>query len=196
MVSLDIANLQVAARGRYRPSPHSRANRTARLLWGLTWRLLFRPSPKPFHAWRRALLRLFGARLAEGAVVHASVRIWAPWNLEMGAFSSLAPFVECYCVDRIRIGRYVTVSQYAFLCTASHDIDAPDMPLTTSPVTLADHVWVAARAFVGPGVTLGAGAVVGACAAVFKDVPAWTVVAGNPAKPLRTRSRAVATRPT
>lgn len=182
-------------RTRYRPSSHSRANRAARLLWSLVWLLLFRPSPKPLHAWRRGLLRLFGARLGRGTIVHASARIWAPWNLEMGDFSSLAPFVDCYCVDRVRLGRCVTVSQYSYLCAAGHDVDSPGMPLTTAPVTLEDHVWVAADAFVGPGVTLSAGAVVGARASVFKSVPAWTVVAGNPARPLRKRSRAVANAP-
>jgi putative colanic acid biosynthesis acetyltransferase WcaF len=189
---VDVVDKHVRSRVAYRPSPHSRANRAVRLLWSLVWLLLFRPSPKPLHAWRRALLRLFGARLGQDVIVHASARIWAPWNLEMGDFSSLAPFVDCYCVDRIRLGRCVTVSQYSFLCTASHDIESPDMRLTTAPITLGDHVWIAADAFVGPGVTVAAGAVVGARASAFRDVPAWTVVAGNPAKRLRMRSRTVA----
>ena len=192
-MTVGFVDRHVPGRVRYRPSPHSRANRAARLLWSLAWLLLFRPSPKPLHAWRRGLLRLFGARLGRGVVVHASVRVWAPWNLEMGDFSSLAPFVDCYCVDRIRLGRCVTVSQYSFLCTASHDIDSLDMRLTTAPIALQDHVWIAADAFVAPGVTVAAGAVVGARASVFRNVPAWTVVGGNPAQPLRMRSRTVGT---
>lgn len=190
-MTIGLVERHVPGRASYRPSPHSRANRAGRLLWSLVWLLLFRPSPKPLHAWRRALLRLFGARLGRGTVVHASARVWAPWNLEMGDYSSLAPFVDCYCVDRIRLGRWVTVSQYSFLCTASHDIDSPDMRLTTAPLTLGDHVWIAADAFVAPGVTVSAGAVVGARASVFRNVPAWTVVGGNPARPLRMRSRTV-----
>jgi putative colanic acid biosynthesis acetyltransferase WcaF len=191
-MTINAADRHVRGRVAYRPSPHSRANRAARLLWSLVWVLLFRPSPKPLHAWRRVLLRLFGARLGRGVIVHASARIWAPWNLEMGDFSWLAPFVDCYCVDRIRLGRCVTVSQYSFLCTASHDIESPDMRLTTAPITLDDHVWIAADAFIAPGVTVAVGAVVGTRASVFRDVPAWTVVVGNPAKPLRNRGRAVA----
>lgn len=176
----------------YRPSPHTRSNRAVRALWSLVWLLLFRPSPKPLHSWRRCLLRLFGSRLGHGVVVHASARVWAPWNLEMGDHSSLGPFVDCYCVDRICLGRCVTVSQYSFLCAASHDIEAPDMPLITAPIVLCDHVWIAADAFVAPGVTVGEGAVVAARTSVFRAVPAWTVVAGNPAKTLRLRGRAVA----
>lgn len=194
-MTVGIADKGLGRRVAFRPSPHSRANRAARLLWSLTWVLLFRPSPKPLHAWRRALLRLFGARLGRGVVIHASARVWAPWNLEMGEFSSLAPFVDCYCIDRIRLGRCVSVSQYSFLCTGSHDIESPDMRLITAPITLGDHVWIAADAFVAPGVTVGAGAVVGARSSVFADVPPWTVVAGSPAKPLRMRGRAVANAP-
>lgn len=176
----------------FRPSPHPLANRLVRQAWSVVWILLFRPSPRVLHGWRRFLLRLFGARLGHKAVVHASARIWAPWNLEMGPFSCLSHGVDCYAVDRIRIGAYATVSQYSFLCAASHDIDAPDMTLTTAPIEIGDHAWVAADAFVGPGVTLGEGAVVAARASVFRDVAPWTVVAGNPARPLRQRSRAVA----
>jgi len=183
---------RIRGRVAYRPSPHTRFNRVARLAWSLVWIVLFRTSPKPAHAWRRMLLRLFGARLGRGAVVHASARVWAPWNLEMGEFSSLAPFVDCYSVAPIRLGRCVSVSQYSFLCTATHDIESADMRLVTAPINLGDHVWIAADVFVAPGVRFGEGAVAGARAAVFKDVPDWTVVTGNPAKPLRLRGRAIA----
>jgi putative colanic acid biosynthesis acetyltransferase WcaF len=183
------------AAGRYRPSPHSLANRIARLVWGWVWLVAFRPTPKVCHGWRRWLLRRFGATLAPGVTVHASARVWAPWNLSMGRCSSLAPGVDCYSVAPIRIGAYVSVSQGAFLCAASHDIDSPDMTLTYAPITIDDHAWIAADAFVAPGLHIGEGAVVGARAAVFKSVPPWTVVGGNPARVLRQRSRAVAGNP-
>lgn len=179
---------------RFRPSPFSLRNRLARLLWGTVWLFLFRPSPKPFHAWRRGLLRLFGARIASSANIHASARIWAPWNLEMSDHSCLSFGVDCYDVAPVRIGRYATVSQYSFLCTASHDIDDADMALVSAPITVEDHGWVAADVFVGPGVVIGEGAVIGARASVFKSVPPWTVMVGNPARQAGTRSRAVAHR--
>jgi putative colanic acid biosynthesis acetyltransferase WcaF len=177
---------------RFRPSPHSLANRLARLLWSVVRLLLFRPSPKIAHGWRRFLLRLFGARIGHRASVHASARIWAPWNLEMGDFSCLSHNVDCYAVDRIRIGAKATVSQYSFLCAAGHDVDSPDMTLITAPIVIMEHAWIAADAFIGPGVTIGEGAVVGARATVFKNVPPWTIVGGNPARVIRERSRAVA----
>ena len=145
-------------------------NRLGRLAWRLVYITLFRPTPAFFALWRRFLLRLFGARLGRGTVIHPSVRIWAPWNLEMDDDSCLAFDVDCYCVDKVHLGKHVTVSQYAFLCTASHDVDDPARPLVTAPIKIEDAAWVFAQAFVGPGVTIGQGAVVAAAAVVVKNV--------------------------
>ena len=168
-------------------SPLSRRNKLGRALWSVVWLLLFRPSPRPCFAWRRWLLRRFGARIGKGANIHASCRVWAPWNLEMGDSSCLAFAVDCYCVDRVRIGAHATVSQYSYLCTASHDIRDPHMRLVTAPIDIGDGAWVCAGVFVGPGVVLGEGAVAAARAVVVKDVEPWTVVGGNPAQFIGTR---------
>lgn len=173
------------------PSPHSLGNKIGRVLWAVAWRLLYRPSPKVLHGWRRFLLRLFGAKIGKGAHPHPSARIWAPWNLEMGDHSCLSFFVDCYCVAPIKLGAHSTVSQYSYLCAASHDFEHPNMPLVTAPITIGDGAWLAADVFVGPGVTIGDGAVVGARSSVFADVPPWTIAAGSPAVPLRARAVAV-----
>ena len=169
------------------PSPHSFGNKIARVLWGMVWLFLFRPSPKVLHGWRRLLLRLFGARIGRGAHIHASVKVWGPWNLIMEDHSCLGPYVDCYCVDTIRLGPHSTVSQYGYLCGASHDHEHPNMPLVTAPITIGREVWVAADVFVAPGVTIGDGALVGARSSVFRNVDPWTVVAGNPAKFIKPR---------
>jgi putative colanic acid biosynthesis acetyltransferase WcaF len=105
----------------------------------------------------------------------------------MEEFSTLSADVDCYCAAAVTIGAHATVSQGAFLCTATHDVSDPYMSLVTSPITVADQAWICARAYVGPGVTVAQGAVVGAVAVVTKDVPPWTIVAGNPAKEIRKR---------
>ncbi len=169
------------------PSSHSSANKAARLLWQLVWLLLFRPSPWFWHAPRRLLLRLFGAKVGRGVQVMPSVKIWAPWNLELGDFSTVSHGVDLYCVDQIAIGAHATVSQRAFLCTATHDVDHPNMPLVTKPIRIEDGAWVAAEAFVAPGVTIATDSVAGARAVVTHDVPARMVVAGNPARIIRQR---------
>ncbi|MDO7840935.1 LbetaH domain-containing protein [Sphingomonas immobilis] len=173
-----------------RQPPTSFASKAGRAAWGVVWLLLYRPSPRPFHFWRRMLLRLFGARIAGGAKPYPSATVWAPWNLVMGAGSTLGDAVDCYSVARVELGRGATVSQRAYLCTASRDVDDADAPLMTAPIVIHAYGWVAAEAYVGPGVTVAEGGVVAARAVAVKDVPEWTVVAGHPAKPLRARDRA------
>jgi len=169
------------------PSSHSSTNKLGRLLWQGAWVLLFRPSPWFWHLPRRVLLRMFGAKVGKGVQVMPSVQIWAPWNLTLGDFSTVSHGVDLYNVAAITIGAHVTVSQRAFLCTASHDVDHPHMPLETKPIQIRDGAWVAAEAFIHPGVEIGTDAVAGARAVVTHDVPARMVVAGTPARILRER---------
>ena len=107
----------------------------------------------------------------------------------MGDHSCLSHQVDCYCVDKVVLGPRVTVSQYSYLCTASHDYNWRDMPLVTAPIRIEADAWVTADVFVGPGVTIGEGAVVGARSTVLRDVEPWTVVAGNPPKVVGQRDK-------
>jgi putative colanic acid biosynthesis acetyltransferase WcaF len=109
----------------------------------------------------------------------------------MGKYSSLGAQVDCYSVDAIRIGAYATVSQYSFLCAASHDPDSAEMTLITAPIVIGDHAWIAADVFIAPGVVIGEGATIGARSSVFKSVPSWTIAVGTPARSIRKRARAV-----
>ena len=170
-----------------RPQHLTVGNKLARAIWGVVWLLLYRPSPTLLHGWRRFLLRRFGAKIGKPAYLYPSARIWAPWNLEMGDYSTLASGVDCYCVDKIKIGSFTTVSQYSFLCTASHDyldpaiLQQPQIPLVTAPITLGDRVWITADVFIAPGVSVGDGTVVLARSSVFIDLAPWVVVSGSPA---------------
>ncbi len=166
-------------------SPHSLMNQVMRSLWQVVWLFAYRPSPKAFHGWRRFLLRMFGAKISRNAYPYPSVKVWAPWNLEMDEMSCLGPDVDCYCVDKVVLGVGATVSQYSFLCTAGHDYRLSNRPMITAPITIGQRAWVAADAFIGPGVTVGEGAIVGARASVFRDIEPWAVVGGNPAQVIR-----------
>ena len=165
----------------------SLGNKLARSVWQIVWLLLYRPTPRLLHPWRCLLLRLFGAKLGKAVHPYPSARVWAPWNLEMGDHACLSEGVDCYCVDKIRIGAHSTISQYSFLCTASHDHTLAAMPLVAAPITIGERVWITADVFVGPGVTIGDGAVVTARSSVFSDLPPWMVARGNPAVPVRAR---------
>jgi putative colanic acid biosynthesis acetyltransferase WcaF len=135
------------------------------------------------------LLRTFGAEVHPSAKVYSSARVWCPSNLVMGPLASLAPGVICYCMDRIEIGAGAVISQRAHLCAGGHEIDDPDFQLIARPIKIGADAWIAAEAFVGPGVTVGDGAVLGARGVTVKNLEPWTVYAGNPARPIRSRKR-------
>jgi len=162
-------------------------NRLARLAWGVVYATLFRWSPRPLHAWRALLLRLFGAKLGEGCHVYPRAVIWAPWNLECADQVGVADGAIIYNQALIRLGKRVVISQGAHLCSGTHDYSDPNFPLVASPITVGDHAWVAAEAFVHPGITIGEGAVIGARAVVTKDMPVWMVCAGHPCQPIKCR---------
>lgn len=160
----------------------SLGNKAFRVAWGLAWLLLARWTPPPLHAWRRLVVRLFGGKLEPGARLYGSTRIWYPPNLAMGRNALLGPRVNCYNQGRITIGERVVVSQGAHLCASSHDLRDPDFQLVLRPITIEDKAWIAAEAFVGPGVSVGMGAVIGARAVLLRDAEPWGVYSGNPAE--------------
>lgn len=166
----------------------SKKNKFGRLLWNGVYCILFRPFIlNSLKGYRSFVLRLFGASVGKGANIYASAKIWAPWNLEIGDYSTLGPHVDCYNQGKIKIGANTTISQKSYLCASSHDISDPLINLILCPIEIGSQVWIAADTFIGPNVQIGDGAVVGARAAVFKNVDPWTVVGGNPAKFIKNR---------
>ena len=162
-------------------------HRMKRIIWYFVNATIFRLFATSLcKRFRNMLLRAFGAQIDKDALVYSSCKIYAPWNLKIGR-ACIGPNTELYNKDFIIIGNDCVVSQRTYICTASHDISSLMIPLKTAPIFLGDNVWIAAEAFVGPGVTIGEGAVVGARAAVFKDVEPWTVVGGNPAQFIKKR---------
>ncbi len=169
-------------------TPPSVADKARRLVWNLVWSLLARWTPVPLHGWRCALARIFGARLGNEVALYPSASIWAPWNLHMGDRSCLAEGVRCYNVDTVRIAENAVISQYSYLCTVSHDPHDPDFPLIGASITIGQGAWIAAEAFVSPGITVGDRAVAAARAVVVRNIANDVIVGGNPAKPLGKRS--------
>lgn len=158
-----------------------------RALWKITWLILASWTPPQFYAWRRLLLNIFGAKIARGARVYGSATIWYPPNLEMKAGSVLGWKAHCYCMDRIVLDEFCVVSQFSHLVAGTHDTESDTFQLFTKPIYIGKHAWVAAGAFVGPGVTVHEGAVLGARGVAFKDLDAWSIYAGNPARFVRKR---------
>ena len=174
---------------RISPAPLSFGDRAMRTLWACTSALLFRRSPKPLHAWRRWLLRRFGATVGASVRIYPTVKIWAPWRLVIRDRAVVGYYVDCYNCATITIEEDAVISQYSLLCGGTHDYRVRDFPLIAKPIVIRRYAWVCADSFVGPGVVIGEGAIVGARSSVFRDVAPWTVVAGNPARFLKKRDR-------
>lgn len=162
-------------------------NRFARIIWMGFYLFLFRYTPNPFHSWRSFVLRLFGAKVGIGVHVYPKVKIWAPWNLELGDYSGVANDVNLYSQGKITIGKKAVISQGAHLCAGTHDYTHPGFPQISKPIHVGDQSWIAAEAFIHPGISIGEGAVIGARSVVNRDMPSWMVCSGHPCIPLKTR---------
>ncbi len=150
-------------------------------LWVII-KLLFFQSPLPWPSSLRAsLLRLFGATVGKGLVIRSGTNITFPWRLTVGDDVWIGEEVFILSLAPVVVESNVCISQRAFLCTGSHDYRRPDFALITKPIVIRAGSWVAAQAFVGPGVEIGPGSVVAASSVVTKCVPPKSLVKGNPA---------------
>ena len=150
-----------------------------RIVWAAAWPL-FRFSPRPLWGWRRAMLRVFGARIGAQVHVYPTAQITMPWHLRIGDQTAIGDRVILYALGSVHIGARVTISQNAHLCAGTHDRRRADRPLVKAPIFVGDDAWVCADAFVGPNVRIGAGAVLGARAVAMRDLQAGAVGFGNP----------------
>lgn len=172
----------------YAQESYNRSDKYIRELWNLCWLIFAWPFPKSSaHKWKCMLLKFWGAKINYTCIVYNSAKIYKPWNLIMDDFSTIGTNTIIYNSTTIHIGKYSTISDGSYLCTASHDISSNTNEQIDKPIIIKDRVWIASQAFIGPGVNICEGAVVGARAVVFKDVDPWTVVAGNPAKFIKKR---------
>lgn len=137
------------------------------------------------------MLRLFGAKLGRGVAVYPSARIWAPWMLQCDDMVAIANDVEIYNPSLVRLGSHAIISQGAYLCGATHDYDNPNFPLLSKPITIGNYSWVCARSTVMLGVVLHDGAVLGLGSVATRDLDAWSVYAGLPAKLIKKRKQTV-----
>lgn len=147
-------------------------------------------SPLPWPGGlKRALLRLFGARLGAGVVIKPRVNIHFPWKLTLGDWCWLGE--ECWLLnfEPFEIGAHACISQRAFLCGGNHDFRSEDFAYRNAPIRVGRGAWIGAGAFVGPGVTIGDYAVATAGSVVVRDLPANQVCSGNPCQPVRARFR-------
>jgi len=166
-------------------------NRLQRLVWGIVWLLFYRTSPRPFHAWRSMLLRLFGAKMGPNCHFYPGSRVHSPWNLECADQVTAGDGAEIYNPAPIKLGSHAILSQGCYVCGATHDFDDPAFPLMAFAMEIGPYAWVCARACVGPGVNVGEGAVLGLASVASRNLDPWTVYAGAPAVRVKERKRTV-----
>ncbi len=185
--SADAALLDARASGTGGPS-FSFRNRVERTLFMLVWAVLASWTPPPLHGWRRFILRVFGARIGHKVRLYGSVRIWHPAFLRIDNEATIGPGVRLYNQGKITIGARAVVSQGTHVCASTHDTADPHFQLKLCPIVIEEDAWIAADAFVGPGVKVGCGAVLGARGAAFRDLQPWTIYGGNPARFIKLRT--------
>lgn len=169
-------------------SPWPASHRLLRFLWELCWLVFCSWTPKPLNPWRLLWLRLFGAKIHGKPFVHQRARIAIPWNLTLQDRACLGDRANAYSLGKIEIGTGATVAQEVYLSTGTHDFTRSAIPLVTARIIIGDDAFLSARVFVMPGVTIGAGSIIGACSVVTKDVPPNVMAAGNPCRVLRPRT--------
>lgn len=170
-------------------SPFTTREKYARLLWAMVQATLFRLSFTTWYRWRVLLLRLFGAKVDWSCRIRRTACFECPWNFTAGPNCAVGDHAIIYALGPITLGRRVSISQYSHLCAGTHDFSRFDLPLLRPPITLKDDAWLGADAFVGPGVTLHEGALLGARSSAFSDLEPWSINVGNPAKKIRDRQR-------
>ena len=162
-------------------------SRVVQLAWFMFGLPLLRCTLLPSSNLRIKLLRLFGAKIGDGAVIKPGVRVKFPWKLTLGNHCWIGE--DCW-IDNlapVSLGNNVCLSQASYLCTGSHDWRDRAFALITRSIEIQDGAWIAARASVAPGSLIGEHAVIGFGAVVSGVVPPHGIYAGNPATFVRQR---------
>jgi acetyltransferase-like isoleucine patch superfamily enzyme len=160
--------------------------------WGMDFLLYFCNSviaSIPSHQLRRLFLKTsMRVVIPPTSSVHMRLRLYTRGQLEIGQHTVIDRDCTLDARGKLKIGNNVNLAPEVMVLTAYHDPDAEDtFPAIHKSVIIEDHVWIATRAMILPGVTIGRGAIVAAGAIVTKDVPPQTIVGGNPARVIRQR---------
>lgn len=143
----------------------------------------------PIRCFRYLCLR--GYADSVGKSVNVQNRATVGRRVTIGDYSGIGR--DCLVQSGTTIGKHVMMGPEVLIFTQNHSHASIEETLDTQgfepeePVTIEDDVWIGARAIILPGVTIGRGSIIGAGAIVTKDVPPYSIAAGNPARVVKTR---------
>ncbi len=158
-----------------------------RTLWYYVSLVFFESGWFPFRGMKAGVLRLFGAKIGIGVRIKPHVRIKYPWRLTIGDHCWIGQEVWIDNLADVQLGSHVCLSQRVYLCTGSHDHRSRGFELLTGPIRVGNGAWLGAGCLIVSGISVGANSLVAGGSVVTKDVPAATIVGGNPAKPIGQR---------
>ena len=141
----------------------------------------------PSHYARRFFYRMFGMRIGRGSTIHMGLKLYNPFNIEIGDDSIIGEDAVLDGRDKLTIGNHVDIASEVMIYNAEHDVRDPDFKAIHAPVVIEDYVFIGPRAIILPGITIKKGAVVGAGAVVTRDVEKYSIVGGVPAKQIGER---------
>jgi len=159
----------------------------ARLIWLIFFSPIIYYLPAPLSKLKVLILRLWGAKIGKNVYLRKGTSILIPWKLTIGNHVAIGLNVTLYNLENIIILDQIVISQNAYLCTGSHDYENPNFSLIKKPIKINHYVWIASDAFIGPGVTIGTGSIVGAKSIIYKNTEDWCVYSGNPARIIKER---------
>ena len=157
------------------------------LLWYFIGVPLFYSHWFPFSGFKVWILRRFGAQIGQQVRIKSGVRVKFPWRLSVGDYVWIGENTWLDNLAPIAIESHVCLSQDVYLCTGNHDWSDPDFKLIPAAICIEQGSWLAARAVVGPGVTVGRGAVLCLGSVAGRSLQPMTIYAGNPAQPVKQR---------
>jgi len=156
-------------------------------IWWIVQATFFRMSPNILYGWRNLLLRAFGARIGKRVRIRSTTRVTYPWKLTIGDYVWVGDGCVFYNLGEIVLGSHVAIAHDVYFCAGLHDYRKLDFPIGQKPIRIEDEVWIPNDVFVGPGVTIGKGSIVGTRSTVLNDLPGGMICYGYPAKAVRTR---------
>lgn len=156
-------------------------------LWMLIQSVIFRITPHKMNKFRLFILRIFGAKIHKSCFISPKATIYMPWNLSMENNSAIDFDTFIYSLDKVIIGKYVSISYKVNINTGSHDINDPYFSLITEAIVINDGAFIGTESYISPGVEIGNMTVIGARSVVTKNMPDNMVCVGHPCRPIKER---------